>query len=89
MASITLKNIPEPLHRYYKKQALTHARSLQSEILEALRRQAQLAEDTRVEPATLQEVSGILHSAIAHPLSDSEIRQRLDHDMAQQWKSAQ
>ena len=36
MATITLKNIPEPLHEALKRRALSHRRSLNSEAIECL-----------------------------------------------------
>lgn len=36
MASITLKNIPEPIHSAYKRKAEVNLRSMQAEILLAL-----------------------------------------------------
>jgi plasmid stability protein len=36
VATITLKNIPEPLHEALKRRALFHRRSLNSEAIECL-----------------------------------------------------
>jgi plasmid stability protein len=38
MATITLKNIPEPLHEALKMRALSHRRSLNSEAIDCLER---------------------------------------------------
>lgn len=38
MATITLKNIPEPLHKALKMRALSHRRSLNSEAIDCLER---------------------------------------------------
>jgi antitoxin FitA len=38
MATITLKNIPKPLHEALKRRALSHRRSLNSEAIDCLER---------------------------------------------------
>ena len=40
MVNITLKNVPHPIHRRLKEQAILHRRSLNGEILACLERNA-------------------------------------------------
>ncbi len=59
MASITLKNIPEPLHCAFKRRAKAHSRSLQAEIIRTLADSVYAPEDDGSGPA-VGDVAGIL-----------------------------
>lgn len=58
MASIALKNIPEPLHSADKRRAKARSRSLQAEILRTLARS--VAEPEKKEELALEDVAALL-----------------------------
>jgi plasmid stability protein len=72
MATITLKNIPAPLHEALKRRALSHRRSLNSEAIECLER-VLLGKPMDV-PAYLTQVRS-LRAATPGQLSEDLIRE--------------
>jgi plasmid stability protein len=86
MPSITLKNIPEHLHRTYKRRAKRHARSLQAEILHTLGQCAEeYGDDTML---TVEEVAGCIKPARTH-VTLAELESGVDAMFLDQWKSKQ
>jgi len=71
MASITLKNIPEDLHRELKKRAKEHHRSLNNEVIATLRSAA--SGTYRLDPANLEESVRQARALFRRPITAREI----------------
>ena len=70
MPSLTIKNIPEDVHRALKERSRINSRSLNSEAIDCLRR-AVIAE--RIDPETLLAAARKLRSGMSVFLTDKEI----------------
>ncbi len=84
MASITLKNIPEPLHCAYKRRAKAHSRSLQAEILRTLANSVDASEDDSGGLA-VGDVAGMLKPR-GKGLSIREMGEAIDRSFRTSWK---
>jgi plasmid stability protein len=71
MASITLKNIPADLHRELKKRAEEHHRSLNREIIAALK--SAIGGTIRLDPTKLEESVRQARSLFRRPVTAQEI----------------
>ncbi|MBM3288495.1 MAG: Arc family DNA-binding protein [Candidatus Eisenbacteria bacterium] len=72
MPSLTIKGIPDRLLRRLRKQALSHRRSLNSEVLTCLERAVELPS---VDPiAWLKEADRLRSRLALRPLSDAALR---------------
>lgn len=71
MASITLKNIPADLHRELKKRAEEHHRSLNGEIIAALK--SAIGGSIRLDPTKLEESVRRARSLFRRPITAREI----------------
>ena len=70
MASMTLRDIPDDLHRWLKQQAQAHHRSINKETiaaLESVRRQ----NSARMPKPTVEEIMAIARRLSSQPLLDS------------------
>jgi len=83
MASITLKNIPEPLHCAYKRRAKAHSRSLQAEILRTLARS--VAEPEGAEELAVADVAGMLKPQ-RKGVTVREMDEAIDRSLRESWK---
>lgn len=83
MVSITLKNIPEDLHAIYKRRAKKNSRSLQAEILWALREKAESMEETTF--LEVDEVAGMLKSKVKG-VSVDDMNRGIDEMFRKTWK---
>ena len=83
MASITLKNIPEPLHCAYKRRAKAHSRSLQAEILRTLARS--VAEPEGAEELAVEDVAGMLKPQ-RKGVTVREMDEAIDRSLRESWK---
>jgi plasmid stability protein len=70
MATVTVKGLPEKLHRQLKARALQHRRSLNSEIISVL--EAATAPQ-KVDPDTLLTRAAALRSRVGGRLTDSHL----------------
>lgn len=70
MATVTVKDLPEKLHRQLKARALQHRRSLNSEIIAVL--EAATASQ-KVDPDTLLTRAAALRSRVGGRLTDSDL----------------
>lgn len=84
MASITLKNIPEPLHCAFKRRAKAHSRSLQAEILRTLANSVDASEDDSAGLA-VGDVAGMLKPR-DKGLSIRDMREAIDRSFRSSWK---
>lgn len=83
MASITLKDIPEYLHRKYKEQAKRNNRSLQAEIYHVLEQKGDGASEFGP-PLDPEDFVGSLNSD--KDFSDQEIDEKLGQSFKEKWK---
>jgi len=83
MASITLKNIPEPLHCAYKRRAKAHSRSLQAEILHTLANHVATADETG--RLAVADVAGMLKPQ-RKGVTIQEMHQGIDQSLRASWK---
>ena len=72
MPTITLKDIPRPLHRDLKKRAAAHHRSLNKEVIATL--QAATGAATSVDAAALKEEALAARSQFSRMMTAKEIR---------------
>jgi plasmid stability protein len=70
MATVTVKDLPEKLHRQLKARALQHRRSLNSEIIAVLEAAASAH---KVEPGELLARAAALRSRVGGKLTDSDL----------------
>jgi plasmid stability protein len=70
VASITVKDIPEKLHRRLKALALAHRRSLNSEIIASLEAAASAE---KLDPDTLLARAAALRNRVAGRLTDKDL----------------
>lgn len=84
MASITLKNIPEPLHCAFKRRAKAHSRSLQAEILRTLANSVDASVDDSGGLA-VGDVAGMLKPR-GKRLSVREMGEAIDQSFRSSWK---
>lgn len=84
VASITLKNIPEPLHCAYKRRAKAHSRSLQAEILRTLANSVDASEDDSGGLA-VGDVAGMLKPR-GKGLSIRDMGEAIDRSFRSSWK---
>ena len=70
MASITVKDIPEKLHRRLKARALAHRRSLNSEIIASLEAAASAE---KLDPDTLLARAAALRNRVSGRLTDKDL----------------
>jgi len=70
MATVTVKDLPEKLHRQLKARALQHRRSLNSEIIAVL--EAATAPQ-KLDPDTLLARAAALRSRVSGRLKDSDL----------------
>ncbi|MFU8892157.1 MAG: FitA-like ribbon-helix-helix domain-containing protein [Luteolibacter sp.] len=83
MASITLKNIPEPLHCVYKRRAKAHSRSLQAEILHTLAKHvATTDEDAKL---AVEDVVGMLKPQ-RKGVTIQQMHHGIDQSLRKSWK---
>ncbi len=83
MPSITLKNIPEPLHCVYKRRAKAHARSLQAEILHTLACNVSTADEAN--QLTVDDVAGMLKPQ-RKGVTIQQMDQGLEQSLRESWK---
>ncbi len=83
MASITLKNIPEPLHSAYKRRAKAHARSLQAEILHTLAHGVNLPDEAG--QLTVDDVAGMLKPQ-RKGVTIPQMSEGIDQWLRKSWK---
>lgn len=83
MASITLKNIPEPLHCAFKRRAKAHSRSLQAEILRTLARS--VAEPEGEGELVVEDVAGMLKPK-RNGVAVREMNHAIDQMLRDSWK---
>ena len=83
MASITLKNIPEPLHCAYKRRAKAHSRSLQAEILHTLANHAPTADEAG--QVAVEDVAGMLKPR-RKGVTIQQMHQGIDQSLRESWK---
>ena len=72
MPTITLKNIPEDLHRELKKRAEQHHRSLNREVLATL--QSATDQSLRLEPVALIREARAVRKKFKRPVSPAQIK---------------
>lgn len=84
MASITLKNIPEPLHCAFKRRAKAHSRSLQAEIIRTLANSVDASEDDG-EGLAVDDVAGMLKPR-GKGLSIRKMGEAIDRSFRSSWK---
>jgi plasmid stability protein len=72
MPTITLKNIPDDLHRELKKRAKEHDRSLNREVLATLR--SATNQSHRLDPAALIRQARAVRKKFRRPVSPSQIK---------------
>ena len=70
MPSITVKDIPEKLHRRLKARALAHRRSLNSEIIASLEA---AASSEKIDPDALLARAAALRSRVTGRLTDTDL----------------
>jgi plasmid stability protein len=70
MASITVKDVPEKLHRRLKARALAHRRSLNSEIIACLEAAASAQ---KLDPDALLARAAVLRNRVAGRLTDADL----------------
>jgi plasmid stability protein len=70
VASITVKDIPEKLHRRLKARALAHRRSLNSEIIASLEAAASAE---KLDPDTLLARAAALRNRVSGRLTDKDL----------------
>jgi plasmid stability protein len=70
MATVTVKDLPEKLHRQLKARALRHRRSLNSEIIEVLEA---ATTSQRVDPDSLLARAAALRSRVGGRLTDTDL----------------
>jgi plasmid stability protein len=70
VASITVKDIPEKLHRRLKARALAHRRSLNSEIIASLEAAASAE---KLDPDALLARAAALRSRVSGRLTDTDL----------------
>ncbi len=70
MASITVKDIPEKLHRRLKARALAHRRSLNSEIIASLEAAASAE---KLDPDALLARAAALRNRVSGRLTDTDL----------------
>jgi plasmid stability protein len=70
MATVTVKDMPEKLHRLLKQRALQHRRSLNGEIIAVLEAAASAH---KVDPDELLARAASLRSRVGGQLTDSEL----------------
>jgi plasmid stability protein len=70
VASITVKDIPEKLHRRLKARAVAHRRSLNSEIIASLEAAASAQ---KLDPDTLLARAAALRNRVAGRLTDTDL----------------
>jgi plasmid stability protein len=75
MPSLTLKNIPEEVHRALKQRSRRNARSLNSEAIDCLRRAVMIE---RIDPETLLTKARQLRSGMSVFLTDKDINAMKD-----------
>ncbi len=83
MASITLKNIPEPLHCAYKRRAKAHSRSLQAEILHTLA--SSVATTDEAGQLTVADVAGMLKPH-RKGVTIQQMHQGIEQAIRESWK---
>jgi plasmid stability protein len=83
MASITLKNIPEPLHCAYKRRAKAHSRSLQAEILQTLARS--VAAPDEAGQLEVEDVAGMLKPK-RKGVTIQQMEKGIDQWLRKSWK---
>lgn len=83
MASITLKNIPEPLHCAYKRRAKANSRSLQAEILQTLARGVVAPDETK--PLAVGDVAGILKPK-RNGVTVAQMEEGVSRGLRESWK---
>ncbi len=83
MASITLKNIPEPLHCTYKRRAKAHSRSLQAEILFTLAQGVALQDEAS--QLAVADVAGMLKPQ-TKGVTIPQMRKGIDQWLQESWK---
>jgi plasmid stability protein len=71
VATVTVKDLPEKLHRQLKARALRHRRSLNSEIIEVLET---ATTSRKVDPASLLARAAALRSRVGGRLTDTDLR---------------
>jgi len=84
MASITLKNIPEPLHCAYKRRAKANSRSLQAEILQTLARGVVASDETK--PLAVVDVAGILKPKKRKGVTIAQMEEGISLGLRESWK---
>jgi plasmid stability protein len=70
MATVTVKDLPEKLHRQLKARALRHRRSLNSEIIEVL---AAATTSRKVDPDSLLARAAALRIRVGGRLTDTDL----------------
>jgi plasmid stability protein len=70
MATVTVKDLPEKLHRQLKARALRHRRSLNSEIIEVLEA---ATTSQKVDPDSLLARAAALRSRVGGRLTDTDL----------------
>jgi plasmid stability protein len=70
MASVTVKDVPEKLHRRLKARALAHRRSLNSEIISCLEAAAGAQ---KLDPDALLSRAAALRGRVAGRLTDTDL----------------
>jgi plasmid stability protein len=70
MATVTVKDLPEKLHRQLKARALRHRRSLNSEIIEVLET---ATTSRKVDPDSLLARAAALRSRVGGRLTDTDL----------------
>jgi plasmid stability protein len=70
MATVTVKDLPEKLHRQLKARALRHRRSLNSEIIEVLET---ATTSRRVDPDSLLARAAALRIRVGGRLTDTDL----------------
>ena len=82
MASITLKKIPERLHRSFKARASANHRSLQAEIIRTL--EQSLGQRDEADAIEVSQVAGMLKPK-RKGVTLEEMQTGLDADLKKQW----
>ncbi len=83
MASITLKNIPEPLHCAYKRRAKANSRSLQAEILQTLSRGVAVPDETEL--LEVGDVAGMLKPK-RKGVTVAQMEEGISRALGESWK---
>jgi plasmid stability protein len=83
MSSITIKNIPEPLHCAFRRRAKAHARSLQAEILHTLARS--VAAPDEAGQLAVKDVAGMLKPR-RKGVTIEQMREGIDQSLRESWK---